>query len=408
MNCHLCEEPLDAAPVVGTMSRGGKPSRRVACVRCGLVQVDPPPTRAALKEYYRGDFHLDHAAAHIVLSAPDGTDRVVGPEHPSYADVVASMHRQRARAVLSDLGLQRGARVLEIGCADGSLLAELVAAGVDAYGIEPDRTKATAANAQLGSPRVYTGTIESFVPWGGSFDAVIALHVLEHFSDPLAALGQIREHLRPGGQVWFEVPNVLGPGLPLSEHWMWVHLFDFSVFTSAALLARAGFETVVATEAGRVASKPGGLVHVRGRLPLWPSVQRPYAPHGGLDGAGIARYLAALEVPPIPPLDDDEMLAAEWFGQPSSSAPEAAARRMMRAAQSSSADLLDVWDQTVQALRTLASRWETEATIIEDTPERWTLGFRQGRAEGFFRASKSLVHLLNAIEMRAQQSGGER
>lgn len=41
----------------------------------------------------------------------------------------------------------------------------------------------------------------------GSFDAITLSHVLEHLLDPVAALGVLRDYVKPGGHILIEVPN---------------------------------------------------------------------------------------------------------------------------------------------------------------------------------------------------------
>jgi SAM-dependent methyltransferase len=68
------------------------------------------------------------------------------------------------------------------------------------------------------------------------------LHVLEHLEDPKATLMALRPHLAPGGRLFIEVPNILGPWrMTLAEFFRIEHLFNFSAATLEALLLAAGY-----------------------------------------------------------------------------------------------------------------------------------------------------------------------
>ena len=299
--CHLCAHDLSEAPVVGTRARAGGRSRRVTCPRCGLVQVCPAPSPEELTAYYAsGQFWADHQHSALVVNTASGDERVLLRDDPEYARVDAQRFELRAQAIVRDLGLTPGARVLEVGCGNGRTLAALQALGMEVCGIEPDAGEAKAAAQQLGTVHADGGPIG--VVWQTTldgynatrdFDAVIGLHVLEHFHDPLEALSHMRALLKPGGKLWLEVPNVEVPSTPLDEHWLWSHMFDFSPHTLRDLLLRAGLDEVHAGSHGNLPSRPGRLLRAwateRGSRP------REYADHGGPDGDAMATFFRQIE-----------------------------------------------------------------------------------------------------------------
>jgi SAM-dependent methyltransferase len=83
------------------------------------------------------------------------------------------------------------ARVLEVGCGDGSLTRHLISAGFEATGIDPD--------APDGEPfqRI---TVEEFRP-PQPFDAAIAVRSLHHVVDPARAVASLHALIRPGGRL---------------------------------------------------------------------------------------------------------------------------------------------------------------------------------------------------------------
>lgn len=109
------------------------------------------------------------------------------------------------------LGLGRGARVLEVGCGDGSLLKRLESVGVCARGIEINPDAVAAARAR--GLDVRCASPEQLLPeCSGGFDAVLAFQVLEHVPKPRVFLEQCAALLSsaPGSRLILGVPNADG------------------------------------------------------------------------------------------------------------------------------------------------------------------------------------------------------
>src|SRR5262249_33713376 len=101
----------------------------------------------------------------------------------------------------------RGARVLDIGCSTGSLLAALRRHGFgDVRGLDPSPACAASAARVHGVP-VDVGTLRRVPPGIGTFDCVCLTGVLEHVWDVDGAMAAITSLLRPGGTVYVEVPD---------------------------------------------------------------------------------------------------------------------------------------------------------------------------------------------------------
>jgi SAM-dependent methyltransferase len=152
---------------------------------------------------------------------------------------------QAARA-LARAGLARGARVLDAGAGTGRLVASLDEHGFLATGIEPSERSAGAA-VDAGRP-VRRVAIEEHV-LEEELDAVVLWHVLEHLSDPGAALQQLSGWLGPGGLLLVAVPNPASLQARIAGaawmHWdVPRHRLHLTPRGVGALLARAGFEPV--------------------------------------------------------------------------------------------------------------------------------------------------------------------
>lgn len=122
---------------------------------------------------------------------------------------------------------------LDIGCGTGALVAALLDAGHDAYGLDP-----WAGHRGLPPARYRSGGVER-IPWSdGSFAAVGLFDVLEHVEE-VPALGEVARVLRPGGLLFVSVPACA---------WLWgprdVQAGHLRRYTRAGLrqtLERAGF-----------------------------------------------------------------------------------------------------------------------------------------------------------------------
>src|SRR5205814_634782 len=102
-------------------------------------------------------------------------------------------------------------RVLDLGCAAGSLGSLLESRGMRVTGIELDPKLSALAERTL--TKVLTGDIVEILQAGdgldpAGYDVVIAADCLEHLADPAAALRLAVERLVPHGCVIVSLPNV--------------------------------------------------------------------------------------------------------------------------------------------------------------------------------------------------------
>lgn len=88
-----------------------------------------------------------------------------------------------------------GQRVLDIGCSNGALLKHL-GNGYDRCGLEP-----SARASQVAADRGITilGATLDDLDGSSTFDAVLAIDILEHLTDPAAFVNKAAAHLSPGG-----------------------------------------------------------------------------------------------------------------------------------------------------------------------------------------------------------------
>jgi SAM-dependent methyltransferase len=130
-------------------------------------------------------------------------------------------------------------RVLDLGCGDGRLSAELDAAELTAADVS--LTALERARRQLPGARIVELEPDAPLPFDdGAFDLVLCAETIEHVRDVQLLLSEVRRVLRPGGVLALTTPAnpPLGrPADPLSPH-----LRFFTRRSLRRILRELGFE----------------------------------------------------------------------------------------------------------------------------------------------------------------------
>lgn len=227
-SCPLCGA-TEAAILLdaGQRTPEGEGYRVVSCARCDLRYTRPHPTEGELAALYRQEYYAPRK-----------------PRLLSWDALRLVLHHvvlwQRRSALLD----RRPGRVLDVGCGDGNFLASLKRRGWAVHG-----TDFSAAACELARGKgiaVQQGPLASAGFPDDFFDVVSLWHVLEHLSEPLAELAEIRRILRDDGLLVVEVPDSASATLRLCrERWFPLdvprHLQHFTPATLEELLRRAGF-----------------------------------------------------------------------------------------------------------------------------------------------------------------------
>jgi ubiquinone/menaquinone biosynthesis C-methylase UbiE len=147
-------------------------------------------------------------------------------------------------AQLADLaGVQRGQRILDVGCGPGALTAELVArvgpAAVAA--VDPSESFVAAARERHPGVDVRRASAERMPFEDGAFDAALAQLVVHFMADPVAGLAEMARVTRPDGVVAACVWDFGGERGPVSLLWQAARELDPAVVDESDLAgARAG------------------------------------------------------------------------------------------------------------------------------------------------------------------------
>lgn len=104
-----------------------------------------------------------------------------------------------ARDIVAHYGLKPGARVLDVGCAKGFLVKDLLALGIDAYGLDISRYALMHAEPETVG-RLHLGSADDLPFPDQSFDVVLAINTLHNLERPrlITALREMERLARVG------------------------------------------------------------------------------------------------------------------------------------------------------------------------------------------------------------------
>ncbi len=237
--CLACGSNLPARLAM-TYEYRGRRFPAAQCRNCGMRFLSIQPAPEALHElydssYFESDFRCGRSDEH------------------SFDDAA---FRDENAALLDDFArIGPPGRLLEVGCAGGSLLRLATERGWSARGVEFSADAVAQARSR-GSDVVQGDLLDAAFP-AGAFDLVYMGDVLEHVADCRRTLLEVARVLAPGGHLYLRGPitthslarslalgvmGALGRTLVLREPPY--HLWEFTPRPLRRLLASTGFDVV--------------------------------------------------------------------------------------------------------------------------------------------------------------------
>ena len=247
------------------------------CAACGCGYADGIPDQRAFDRYYRDmskyEYHQREGAE--------------------------SEYDQRRLAIIADVivpHVQRpGARILDIGCATGRLLANLRERGFpNVLGLDPSPACAAAAKRLYGI-EVRTMTLAELGAGSERFDFAILVGVLEHLRDLDEAFVHLRAILNPGGLLYVEVPDATAfadwPNAPYQD-FSTEHINFFAPVSLDHLMLARGFSRVFLEQNHREQSYKTVMSNVSAVYRKEAVVPTQVELYDADTGPGLERYIA--------------------------------------------------------------------------------------------------------------------
>lgn len=174
-------------------------------------------------------------------------------------------------------------RVLDVGC--GFFLSVDFPRTIHLVGLDPS-PEALAKNQNVDEALI--GDVETYELPAESFDGVLCWTVLEHLSNPRAALANMARSLKPGGLLIVGVPNLWslkGLVTKLTPHWfhVWVYRHIFR-YAEAGAPGHGPYRTYLRRDIA-----PGRLTKVASELGLERTYSSTWRPTLGLSSGWFRR-----------------------------------------------------------------------------------------------------------------------
>jgi len=210
------------------------------CRSCGCIFQHPFPENSALTKFYPREYWWSEQS-----SKQNRCTRLFRRLEKAYREFVTEDH---ARFLDFCARRRQGSEklLLDIGCGNGTFLHVAKSHGFVPHGMDVSARAVEIAMEQYGCP-VRQGEIGGKAWDDCQFDFVTMFHVLEHLTDPRAALKYARGLLRTSGLLIIQVPNVSSIQARLfGNRWYGLdvprHVINFTPKALALLLQEMGFE----------------------------------------------------------------------------------------------------------------------------------------------------------------------
>ena len=214
------------------------------CIQCELMFASPRFTETSLLAIYEAPQFLGGQYSKL--------------PNWNYDDWVSSKDRSYYNTLLKvnllKTWIEPEARILDVGCSIGLLVAMGRRAGLSIDGVDVSRMLTDLAKLHL-ELDLYRSDLSAFTP-PYLYDGIVLWDVLEHLYDPLSVLRDCNRLLNPGGYIFIQVPNWQGLSQRLKT-WLcqiglrekdfkhfgfpW-HIYSFNPSSLKYMLAKANFE----------------------------------------------------------------------------------------------------------------------------------------------------------------------
>ncbi len=231
--CNLCG--ADDFMVISRSERFGLPIQSVICKHCGLMYLNPRPTRERYAEFYKSDYRK------VVSGSDEGNDALFARQERFARRVILPLLQEAAPQF-------QPRSILDLGCSYGGILNALLQhyPGSQGFGLEP-MVKISRYAGQRTGATIYNLLLEDFEP-ERQYDLILFARSLNHSLDPLGNLRKIRSMLSPQGIFVLTLDDPTSRTLrkPFERVTEMTHPYMFTPETAQAMLEKAGLQVIAA------------------------------------------------------------------------------------------------------------------------------------------------------------------
>lgn len=199
------------------------------CKACSFIFIWPQPTEKEIEDIYKESYYKSW-----------GVFR--GREKPETARLKKAAGVQYLEKIKHYCNQ---GKLLDIGCAFGYFMEMAQEYNFDVYGVELSHFSSTIAKNKFG-PKVFEGKLwDSKFP-NGNFDVITMFDLIEHISDPLEFMKEVRRIIKTGKFVAITTPDTGSFSYKILGyrnwfHWKFEHLGYFNKKSIEELGRLAGF-----------------------------------------------------------------------------------------------------------------------------------------------------------------------
>jgi SAM-dependent methyltransferase len=259
--CDLCESCVQQ--VISWVDRYGFPERFVMCEDCGLVYLDPRPTREAYSLFYEQHYRE-------LIGAWKGK-----PETPESMRGEQHLYASHVTQLLKSADVTRHAKhAVDLGGSTGVVARNLEQQGVACLVVDPSPDElAVAASYEL---ETEVGLVETWEPGDRKFDLALLCRTVDHLVSIRQSLEKIHSFLAPNGLLFIDAVDFESSARNATDYRQFLkldHCFYLSDTTMRAYFRAIGFKVVVSDITRR------GLTYLCQRIDERTPVSglRPYA-----------------------------------------------------------------------------------------------------------------------------------
>lgn len=238
MSC-MCPICNGHSRIIYNKCRENIPVLYMMCEKCGIVFQDQNKKKKLdLQKYYSNEFResmeLSKMEEYYKLRVKQG-EKIYRNCYKSMDWLVKIRNTICSR------------KVLDVGCGCGGVMEPFRRMGFYTMGVDIKSAYTTFGKNQRGA-EIYEGFLEDFVKESPleKFDLIYLSHVLEHFTNPMESVIQLKKILKDNGRIYIEVPNFERPYAwrELQFFFMYGHEFYYTPLNLNYMMSLCGFRNI--------------------------------------------------------------------------------------------------------------------------------------------------------------------